>query len=83
MARPLHFVATFTRRGHRGKFLAIGLLLLVISPRHKTNITHTHFYGRDRKKTKQLAARRYFCLQCHVSQRDAEPLVENNYMTKP
>ena len=47
-----------------------------------TRVSPTHFYGRDRKKTQQVAARRYFCLQCHVPQSEAKPLVENSYKPK-
>jgi cytochrome c-type protein NapB len=27
----------------------------------------------------EIAGQRYFCKQCHVSQKDAEPLVENSF----
>ncbi len=48
-----------------------------------TEVSATHFYGRDGKKTTQIAARRYFCLQCHIPQRQVKPLVENSYVPKP
>lgn len=48
-----------------------------------TQVSASHFYGRDGKKTTQIAARRYFCLQCHIPQRQVKPLVENSYVPKP
>ena len=37
----------------------------------------THYTTRDGKVTQTVAARRYFCNQCHATQLGAEPLVEN------
>lgn len=37
----------------------------------------THFLDMDGKKLEKLSARRYFCVQCHTTQVDAKPLVEN------
>jgi len=39
----------------------------------------SHFEDRDGNVLKKVSARRYFCNQCHVSQVDASPLVENNF----
>jgi cytochrome c-type protein NapB len=42
-------------------------------------ISVTHFMGRDEQVLATVSARRFFCTQCHVSQQDAKPLVENNF----
>jgi len=39
----------------------------------------THYTTRDGKKTEKVAARRYFCNQCHAPQVDKSPLVENTF----
>lgn len=44
-----------------------------------TKISQTHFKDRDGKDHSTLAARRYFCNQCHVPQVDAAPLIENEF----
>jgi len=44
-----------------------------------TKISQTHFADRDGNAQSSLAARRYFCTQCHAPQVDAEPLVENKF----
>ena len=44
-----------------------------------TKISQTHFEDRDRNVHANIAARRYFCTQCHVPQVDAPPLVENTF----
>ncbi len=41
--------------------------------------SETHFVNRDGKKLDHISALRYFCTQCHVEQRDAVPLVGNDY----
>lgn len=38
-----------------------------------------HNLDRDGRPLENISARRYFCLQCHVPQTDAEPLVPNTY----
>lgn len=38
-----------------------------------------HYQDREGKELPNISARRYFCLQCHVPQFDAEPLVTNTY----
>ena len=42
-------------------------------------ISVTHFMDRDGQILASVTARRYFCTQCHVSQADAPPLVENTF----
>lgn len=42
----------------------------------------SHFLDRDDKKTDMVSSRWYFCLQCHVGQVDAKPLVENTFQAK-
>ena len=44
-----------------------------------TKISQTHFSDRDADVLSNVAARRYFCNQCHVPQADAKPLVENDF----
>lgn len=46
-----------------------------------TKISQTHFAGRDGDAMSNVAARRYFCNQCHVPQADAKPLVENIFQS--
>ena len=40
-------------------------------------VADSHFLDRDGNRTEKVAARRYFCTQCHASQAGAMPLVEN------
>jgi len=35
--------------------------------------------AREKKEQANISPRRYFCMQCHVPQFDAKPLVENTY----
>lgn len=42
-------------------------------------ISPTHFIDADGKTLGKVAPRRYFCLQCHVPQTDAAPIVENTF----
>ena len=44
-----------------------------------TKISQTHFADRDNNAHANVAARRYFCSQCHVPQTNARPLVENTF----
>lgn len=44
-----------------------------------TKISQTHFEDRSGDVHANIAARRYFCNQCHVPQVDAPPLVENTF----
>ena len=39
----------------------------------------SHYIDRDGNKTTNVAARRYFCDQCHTPQEDKAPLVENTF----
>ncbi|MBY6186118.1 nitrate reductase cytochrome c-type subunit [Marinobacter hydrocarbonoclasticus] len=42
-------------------------------------ISPTHFTDRDNIVQPQVAPRRYLCLQCHVTQADVKPPVENDF----
>lgn len=42
-------------------------------------VSVTHFMNRDGNFLAEISPRRYFCNQCHVTQVDAKPLVENNF----
>lgn len=42
-----------------------------------TAVSESHYRTREGETIDTLAARRYFCTQCHVPQVDTEPLVEN------
>jgi len=44
-----------------------------------TKISQTHFADRDRSVSSNVAARRYFCTQCHVPQVNAVPLIDNYF----
>jgi len=44
-----------------------------------TKISQTHFESRDGMVLANISARRYFCVQCHVPQTNARPLVENTF----
>jgi cytochrome c-type protein NapB len=44
-----------------------------------TPVGQSHYMDRDDNKLPNVSARRYFCLQCHVPQFDADPLVENTF----
>lgn len=44
-----------------------------------TKISQTHFEDRDENVLANVAARRYFCNQCHVPQVNARPLVDNKF----
>ena len=44
-----------------------------------TKISQTHFADRDGVVQANVVGQRYFCKQCHVSQKNAEPLVENYF----
>jgi len=43
-------------------------------------ISVTHFMDRDFQVLADVAPRRYFCLQCHVPQTEAPPLVGNDFV---
>jgi cytochrome c-type protein NapB len=44
-----------------------------------TVVGNSHYFDRDGVPQTNISARRYFCLQCHVPQFDAEPLVDNTF----
>ncbi len=43
-------------------------------------ISVTHYMDRHGQMLADVSPRRYFCLQCHVQQTDAAPLVENRFI---
>lgn len=43
-------------------------------------VSVTHFMDRRQQVKATVAARRYFCTQCHVPQTDAAPLVESDFV---
>ncbi|WP_162046105.1 nitrate reductase cytochrome c-type subunit [Vibrio taketomensis] len=44
-----------------------------------TKISVTHYVNREDAVLADMSPRRYFCLQCHVPQTDAAPLVGNDF----
>jgi len=44
-----------------------------------TKISITHFYNQQGEVLSEVSPRRYFCLQCHVPQVEAKPLVDNDF----
>lgn len=44
-----------------------------------TKVSLTHFKDRDGGELSNISPRRYFCMQCHVPQTDAKPLVPNSF----
>lgn len=42
-----------------------------------TKVSLTHFKDRDGVELANVSPRRYFCVQCHVPQKNVPPLVEN------
>ena len=44
-----------------------------------TKVSLTHFKDRDGGELSNISPRRYFCMQCHVPQTDAKPLVNNQF----
>lgn len=48
-----------------------------------TKISQSHFEDRNNNVMANVAARRYFCTQCHVPQTDAKPIVENTFEPLP
>jgi len=47
-----------------------------------TPVAKSHYLDRDGRELPTISTRRYFCLQCHVPQFDAEPLVQNTFKSK-
>ncbi|MCL1039322.1 nitrate reductase cytochrome c-type subunit [Shewanella submarina] len=44
-----------------------------------TKISVTHYVNREDAVLADMSPRRYFCLQCHVPQANAKPLVKNDF----
>ena len=44
-------------------------------------ISITHYMDRDGQVLAAVSPRRYFCVQCHVPQKEVKPLVENSFRT--
>ncbi|GLQ72502.1 nitrate reductase cytochrome c-type subunit [Vibrio penaeicida] len=44
-----------------------------------TKVSVTHYVNREDAVLADMSPRRYFCLQCHVPQANAKPLVENEF----
>ncbi len=44
-----------------------------------TKISVTHYVNREDAVLADMSPRRYFCLQCHVPQANAKPLVKNEF----
>ena len=42
-------------------------------------VSVTHYMDRDDQFLAEVSPRRYFCVQCHVTQTDARPLVANGF----
>ncbi len=42
-------------------------------------VSETHYVDRQGSRLDKIAGTRYFCLQCHVPQADARPLVGNTF----
>ncbi len=43
-------------------------------------VSVTHFMDRDSNFRSEISPRRYFCTQCHVSQLDVKPPVDNTFV---
>lgn len=43
-------------------------------------VSVTHFMNRDGNFLAEISPRRYFCNQCHVTQLDTKPVVENYFI---
>ncbi|ORT52571.1 nitrate reductase (plasmid) [Vibrio sp. qd031] len=44
-----------------------------------TKVSVTHYVNRQDAVLADVSPRRYFCLQCHVPQASANPLIENDF----
>jgi len=44
-----------------------------------TKISVTHYVNREDAVLADVSPRRYFCLQCHVPQANAKPLIKNDF----
>lgn len=47
--------------------------------KHAPKVGDSHFVNREGKKLEAASSARYNCVQCHVPQVDAPPLVENTF----
>jgi cytochrome c-type protein NapB len=45
-------------------------------------VSATHYINREGKVLAQVSTRRYFCMQCHVAQEPAKPLVGNTFQRR-
>ncbi len=45
-----------------------------------TMVSVTHYMDRDGNFLASISPRRYFCQQCHVTQTEARPLLENEFV---
>jgi cytochrome c-type protein NapB len=43
-------------------------------------VSITHYMDRNNNVLAEVSPRRYFCVQCHVAQADAKPLVNNTFV---
>jgi nitrate reductase (cytochrome), electron transfer subunit len=43
-------------------------------------VSITHYMDRDGQFLATVSPRRYFCNQCHVSQNEAQPLIDNTFV---
>jgi cytochrome c-type protein NapB len=43
-------------------------------------VSVTHYMNRDGNFLAEISPRRYFCNQCHVTQADVKPLVDNTFV---
>jgi cytochrome c-type protein NapB len=51
-----------------------------VSESQATMVSVTHFMDRDGNFLAKVSPRRYFCTQCHVTQHDTKPLVQNQFV---
>lgn len=51
----------------------------VYKKKNAPKVGDSHFLDRDGNKLEEASARRHNCVQCHVPQVDAPPLVDNNF----
>jgi cytochrome c-type protein NapB len=45
-----------------------------------TKVSQTHFTDSQGVDLADVSPRRYFCTQCHITQVDAQPLIENDFV---
>ncbi|MGJ8679489.1 nitrate reductase cytochrome c-type subunit [Paraglaciecola sp.] len=51
-----------------------------VSESQATMVSVTHYMDRDGNFLADVSPRRYFCTQCHVTQKDTKPLIENDFI---